>query len=404
PREKVSMKLRIDPSYFTNPDLCNISISVAVDEGSISGKNIVDLSEYMQEYPTVEGIQGKPAFYHENTGVYLEGSLIARETLQAVEGRTLYLSIPGKSIYLRYSDTGADGNFSFLIPPYRGSRDFIIQPADFRDDLIIKTGSPFAGMHEYDAGGKVVFNEELLDYASRLGVNYQVNKIYDISHSAADTLDYSHSEGYRFYGKPDIQVHLDDYIELPTMQEVFHELVPGVALRRQGGRTGFVFVTEPGAPTVKGPDAILLDGVMIDDPSFIAGLDPELIERIDVIRGEYQAGKLLFNGIVSIVSQEGDMCGIDYPNAGLRTSGTIMDKEQRFINMIYSDSLEYDPSIPDFRNTLYWDPTVKPDDEGIIEFTFYTSDFLSEYSIIIQGLTDKNKAVSYHDQIDVTGN
>ncbi|MEE4215708.1 MAG: hypothetical protein V2I34_11625, partial [Bacteroidales bacterium] len=120
-----------------------------------------------------------------------------------------------------------------------------------------------------------------------------------------------------------------------------------------------------------------------------------LIERIDVTRSPYQKGRIIFNGIISIISKEGDMCGIDYPEAGMRTSLDILDKQYTYNNFIYDESGRADPRIPDFRNTLYWDPTIKPDENGIIEFTFYTSDFLSDYLISVQGITDSNHALEY---------
>ena len=36
---------------------------------------------------------------------------------------------------------------------------------------------------------------------------------------------------YRFYGKPDIELVLEDYIKLPVMHEVFFELMPGVFMK-----------------------------------------------------------------------------------------------------------------------------------------------------------------------------
>ncbi|MEA1888078.1 MAG: hypothetical protein U9N72_12805, partial [Bacteroidota bacterium] len=244
--------------------------------------------------------------------------------------------------------------------------------------------------------------KELLDYASRLGVNYQVNRIYDTGNRVTEVVNNNDTLIYRFYGRPDLQVFLDDYIDLPTMQEVFHELVPGVVLRREGEGATLLFTNEPGAERLSGPEAVFLDGVIIDDPSFIAGLDPDLIERIDVIKGQYQISSMIINGIISISSFEGDMCGFDYPGAGLITSSTILEKEHKYNNFTYSDRLPQDSHIPDFRNTLYWNPELKPDDEGLIEFTFYTSDFLSEYVITIQGLTGNYVPLYYTGTIKVT--
>jgi hypothetical protein len=398
-REKVTVRFQVDTSAFKDPRQCNISISVAVSSGE-KGEN--DISSVLQDLETGLTLPGSDKYlYPESTGPYLEGSVLARDTREIVNDRRLYLSFPGKSPFLQYSETDSNGNFSFLLPPFTGSRELIIQPSGFSNDYIIKTLSSFAAPRLVSDIPEAALSAELLDYASRLGVNYQVNRIYELEHGGPEIITVPDSSNYRFYGKPEVEVYLDDYIDLPTMEEVFHELVPGVALRGRAGDARFVFTSEPGSPTLKGPDAVFLDGVILDDPSFIAVLDPDLIERIDVIRSPYQIGRIIFNGIISIISKEGDMCGIDYPDAGLRTSLDFMDRDYTYNNFSYDADRRSDPLIPDFRNTLYWNPSIKPDREGIIEFTFYTSDFLSDYLICIQGLTDSKEALVYSKQIRV---
>lgn len=399
-REKVTLRFQVDTSAFTDAQLCRLSVSVAVSAGE---KSANDISSILQPAGSKLNLaENEEYYYPELTGPYLEGSVITRETMEVVQGRRLYLSFPGKSPFLQYSETDNRGNFSFLLHPFSGREELIIQSADFKNDYIIKTVSAFADPQGFNPGINTALSGELLDYASRLGVSYQANEIYGLDYGGPSAITTSDSIAYRFYGRPEVEVYLDDYIDLPTMEEVFHELVPGVSLRGRSGNARFVFTSEPGSPPLKGPDAVFLDGVLLDDPSFIATLDPDLIERIDVIRSPYQKGRIIFNGIISIISKEGDMCGIDYPEAGMRTSMDILDRQYTYNNFIYDESGKADPRIPDFRNTLYWDPTIQPDEEGIIEFTFYTSDFLSDYVITIQGLTDDYLPMYHTSTIKVT--
>jgi hypothetical protein len=50
--------------------------------------------------------------------------------------------------------------------------------------------------------------------------------------------------------------------------------------------------------------------------------------------------------------------------------------------------------IPDFRNTLYWNPSVKPDVDGKVKIDFWTSDISDEYEVNIQGITPEGKTIS----------
>jgi len=43
--------------------------------------------------------------------------------------------------------------------------------------------------------------------------------------------------------------------------------------------------------------------------------------------------------------------------------------------------------IPDFRNTLYWNPDMHTDKTGKASVEFYTSDEAAEYLITIEGTT-----------------
>jgi hypothetical protein len=51
-------------------------------------------------------------------------------------------------------------------------------------------------------------------------------------------------------------------------------------------------------------------------------------------------------------------------------------------------------AIPDFRNTLYWNPSVKPGIDGRVKLEFRTSDIISDYTLNLQGITPDGKLIS----------
>lgn len=48
----------------------------------------------------------------------------------------------------------------------------------------------------------------------------------------------------------------------------------------------------------------------------------------------------------------------------------------------------------DRRSSLYWNPSLKADKDGTIDFTFYTSDLLNGYTVTLEGVTFDGKLVS----------
>ncbi len=222
-----------------------------------------------------------------------------------------------------------------------------------------------------------------------------MRKIYGIS-SAADPV----SPGIplpaitRFYGKPDIEVKMDDYIKLPVMTEVFFELVPGVYLREKKSTYEFsIFDLAENKMDTKSP-SLFIDGVIVNDAASIASLDPELVEKIDVIKDPYLVGRYIFYGIINIITRKGDFSCISLPDYAVRLPIRVTDPVSSFISPDYSAREKKQSSIPDFRNTLYWNPSPVPGTDGKIKVGFWTSDYATDYVISIQGIGENGDFVS----------
>jgi len=79
----------------------------------------------------------------------------------------------------------------------------------------------------------------------------------------------------------------------------------------------------------------------------------------------------------------------------------VVDPVNSFVSPDYSNKEKKESSIPDFRNTLYWNPSVKKNTDGKIRIEFWTSDYASDYLINIQGLTGDGKTISYKKVIKI---
>jgi hypothetical protein len=138
----------------------------------------------------------------------------------------------------------------------------------------------------------------------------------------------------------------------------------------------------------------MIDGVIIKDLSAIANLDPELVEKIDVVWNKYRVGGYLFNGIVNIISKSGDFSSGTIPADAIRLHYNILDTVCSFVSPDYSSDEMKRSRVADFRNTLYWNPSVKPGIDGKAMIDFWTADIKSDYIIIINGITSDGKIVS----------
>ena len=341
-------------------------------------------------------------FQIENEDHYLTGKLLTPGQKTPETDEYLILSTPGKVAEFQYARTDDQGNFNFRVHIDESVKDLIIQPDDVTKNNKIIIESSFSDKYLQSEVSVDSTNKPVSAMISKWSVNYQVRKIYGAS-SLGDPLNpiVPPINPTRFYGKPDIELIMADYINLPVMEEVFFELLPGVSLKKKKSIYEISIADPVDKKPFKTAPGLLIDGVIINDPSIIADLDPEIVEKIDVVMEKYLVGDYLFFGIVNVITKSGDYSCVTLPDYAIRLPYRVTDPVRAFVSPDYSSTEMKDSRIPDFRNTLYWNPSVKPDKEGKVRIEFWTSDITSDYEINIQGITSENKTLSLRKIIKV---
>lgn len=334
-------------------------------------------------------------FQFEENDHFLSGTLLDQNSQSGVPGKYMFMSVPGKTAQFKYSVTDQTGNFLFRIPADTELRDLIIQPEETGNRSIIKLNSPFCEEYlPFSLTGDSI-PVILPENASRLCVNYQVSRIYGIpSFMYPENINATAKKVKRFYGKPDIELVMTDYIKLPVMQEVFFELLPGVQMKSR--KSGYdISIADPveGKYYDKSP-VLFVDGVVVNDASVIANIDPELVERIDVVKERYLVGEYLFYGLINVITYAGDLSSVTLPEYAVRIPYKVIEPPNIFYSPGYQDPAVRNSRIPDFRNTLYWNPSLIPDKEGRLKAEFWTGDVSGDYIIDIQGIKDDGTKIS----------
>jgi len=339
----------------------------------------------------------------ENEDHYLTGKLLTADRKLPDPDKFVLMSPPGKIAVFQYAKTDKEGNFSFKVHLDGKIKDLIIQPDVTAKNTYLRIESPFSD--QYLSSGKAVdssFNS-IPEYISNWSVNHQVKKIYGTS-STGDTIIplTPIQRKNRFYGKPDAEIKMKDYIKLPVMQEVFFELLAGVALKnKKSGYEVTISDVDNNNKPYDTPPGLFIDGVAVKDPGVVAALDPELVETIDVVKEKYSVGDYLFYGVVNIITKAGDFSNVTLPDYAIRLPYRVIDPVCSFVSPDYSYAEKKKSRIPDFRTTLYWNPSVKPDHKGNATLEFWTSDFVSDFEVNIQGITPEGKPFSVNKIIKV---
>jgi hypothetical protein len=333
---------------------------------------------------------------------FLTGKLMSDSHSSSDSAGYIILSTPGKEPGFQYAKTNNEGFFSFAINIDGDLKDLIIMPDDVKKSDKLRIESSFSDNYLLHGESAPVFVKNNPSYIQMWSANYQISKIYRIS-SFGLPLDQPMAplKPVRFYSKPDIELILAEYISLPTMEEIFYELLPRVFLRKN--KSGYEISIADRVEDnkyVMSP-SILLDGVVINNAAIIANLDPVNVEKIDVIKDTYMVGNYPFYGIVNVTTKTHDFSIIPLPEYMTRLPYRVIDPVFTFLSPDYSVTDNGNNRIPDFRNTLYWNPSISFDKAGKATVDFWSADLPLEYVITIQGVTSGGKPFSLKKHIRV---
>ena len=172
----------------------------------------------------------------------------------------------------------------------------------------------------------------------------------------------------------------------------------GYVYIRQGGRASLPLVLIDGFPVyweseMKSLFESPVESVSIND-----------VESIDIFKGANGAifGVRGSGGAISITTiKEG---GIVRSNKALNYAVYTplgYQKPVEFYAPRYETLEAKYLTIPDFRTTIYWKPDIVVSEEGEAAFDFYTSDFPTTYSVVIEGLTTDGSIIRQVEKIVV---
>ena len=125
-----------------------------------------------------------------------------------------------------------------------------------------------------------------------------------------------------------------------------------------------------------------------------------IVDRVDLIEGGNMVlwgnmGKSY--GIISITTKYGDALDDATQTLPARDVGFSSPLGFQTPAEFYAPTYETEKArrsmVPDYRTTLYWNPSVELDEFGRATVEFYTSDAPADYNVIIEGITYNGKII-----------
>ena len=199
------------------------------------------------------------------------------------------------------------------------------------------------------------------------------------------------------YGKPDFVVTGEELTITGNTSDLVASLagkVPGMRVTLVGATGQQQIRLRGGSATVTGssePVVMLNGSIMVSTGTSTAAdnlrnINPFDIDRVEVVtRIASMLGDQGRNGVIAVYLKENGNSALPFAGEGIKEF--VIEGYQppgTFFPVDYS--VENDTAIPDFRQTLYWNPFLVTDESGKVDISFYTNDRPGPVLIEVRGM------------------
>lgn len=322
-------------------------------------------------------------------GVTLSGRvLIPEEGNLSLADTKIHFSLLGEKATYAMARPDAYGNFTLTLPKLEGKLELLVQPENTGEAAVeVRIDQDFDSRILPLNVPDFSLNQEEKQILTQMARKLQLSRIYRESNPSeeyAEALD-----PVPFYGSPGFTLIMDEYVLLPTMEEVFINLVPGVTPLTRRNKTDLIISSDNPAMSMF-PPLIMIDQVPLFSMEQFLSVPPDKISYIDVVNDVYLKGDQRFGGIINLRSRDGNMAGIDLPDYSF-----FIDFEALYPGLEnLPDSNSSGDQVPDTRNTLLWMPELQMDGSGPLSFSFAGPDYPGDYVVLFQGWNEQGQPVS----------
>ena len=329
-----------------------------------------------------------PEFVKEDEYFLLSGRLTDASSGQALKNEMALLSVPGFNPHFDYDRTDSLGQFYIPVYDVYGKKKVVFHlqhdslDANWSlEDKFVSINQQLSGRSKTPILTQQEWDEILEQYRQRNRIQTQYGDFFQ-----EEEKDIPRKS--RFYGEPNFEIRLDDYIALPDFVEVARELMPGIRLRKEGDHYVFSVFDVRTRTFLENPPALLLDGVLIDDPDAIVSLNPAEIERIETVNRRTYYGEYRFDGMIAVYTKEGNAFREELPPSARQEEVTFFTPLHA-----YQPTNPLATHQPDLRTLLMWKPGMilrSPEKSSI---SILNADELGEFEIVIEGVTTEGEIV-----------
>ena len=350
-----------------------------------------DLNDYLifcEEDPDLVRSSDNPSamnYLPEPDGHLISGYIRDENTGAPLSDKELSLSFVGSTARCSFTSTDENGRFIFPVRE-SGKKEIVIQRlSEETNGYFVDLSYPFLFETKLDhSPGPCYLDTTSIEAINDAIISMQVKRTYD-PFLRKKTVSLYHNHLPDFFGEPDRTILLSDFIELTTLREVFKEIVPELLPTGRNERSGLRLISKYPGMSFDGPPLVILDGVPVYDIEDVMKISASEVKVVKVMNSRYFIRDVVLDGIIDIVTDKGDLSVLESDRSVLRQEYDMPLSDYEIPDPDYSSDTLRNNRIPDFRNTIYWNPGVTTDNQGNATVEFWTSDEDGEYIVVAEG-------------------
>lgn len=374
PRQNVDLKLNIKNKDGLSAS--DVDISVAVVNKSItstikSGLEFVNIGQT----------------FNENVAEYLSDDVYVKGTVYNRSDRPVQLNIIGayaeqyKS--MQYTKSNKEGEFTMEFDNLAGQQEvqFLPYEKEIRDFKIVMH-SPILPTSEGSAD--LFITEDILEVLEDSRKRKKLNQYFQIEDLGKSNLSKKASDDDEY---SDIKFVVSEYEKFEQLYDFFNELITPLQFKKVQGRMVATMnnpkSTRAVTTVLAGNPLFIIDGKVTRNADYAGQLPLSNVETIELIydpetlRKRYNvmgiSGVVLVNTITPI---------FDFPKTDSDDLFKITGNQgQMEFNTFKTEQAE--ENYPYFRSTVYWNPDISTNANGIAQLSFDHPDDRGEFSIVI---------------------
>ncbi len=402
---KINYQIKLNKAEFTSKEKVVIQITATDNTGapvesdlsiSVAKTGIVNTkigeepdSASLREGSIINSGKNAPDFLPELEGHLVYGNIKMKESGEPLKNSGLSLSFVGKVARCQFSGTNDKGEFYFVVRE-PGISEIVIQPInpDFTG-YYVDLKQPFNSSFSNFQPGALLVDSSNIDAINNAVISMQINNLYEPFRQK--TPEIQNRVIPDFFGKPENSILMSDYIELSSLREVVKEIIPNVYTLKQNGKYELKLINKLKSLPFENKPLVLIDGVPIYDFEKVLIINSKEIEKADILNKRYFFSENVFDGILSFITKKGNLSAMEFDNTIFRQVYEACQTGKVFYSPDYSTDRLKESRIPDYRNTLYWNPDIHTTKDGKVYVELFTSDETSEYTIVVKGMAEDGK-------------